>query len=87
MANDIPEKYLDRRTRERYLKKGLVSPKEFDQYLKALPNDEGNFELASFIDDELGVGDELSEEELENLPPIREEDINDFEFLKDKKES
>lgn len=84
MAQGITEKYLDRRVRERYLKKGLITPKELEQHLKALPNDEDNFELTTFVDDELGVGDELSEDELKNMSPMSESDINDFNFT-DKK--
>lgn len=84
MAQDIPEKYLDRRIRERYLKKGLVTKKEVEQHLKALPNDEHNFELTTFAEDDLGIGNELSEEDLKNMPPMSEDDINNFDFV-DKK--
>ena len=35
---ELPMKYLDRRTVERYVKKGLVDEKEFGRHLKALPD-------------------------------------------------
>lgn len=74
------EKYYDVRTVDRYLKKGLIKKADLESYLKKLPNDEDNFEL-SVLDDELGVGDALSEEEIKNLPPMSEDDIDNFDFL------
>jgi hypothetical protein len=35
---EIPEKYLDRRTLERYVKRGLFDEKELARHLKALPD-------------------------------------------------
>ncbi len=36
--NELSVKYLDRRTIERYLKKGVVDEKELHRLLKALPD-------------------------------------------------
>lgn len=46
----INRKYTDSRTSERYVKKGLVSQKDFDAHLKALPDDEAN---ATFVEMDL----------------------------------
>jgi len=35
---ELPVKYLDRRTVDRYVKKGLVDEKELSRLLKALPD-------------------------------------------------
>ncbi len=43
-AND--KKYYDRRTNERYVKKGILTQKDLDAHLKALPDDET---AASFV--------------------------------------
>lgn len=74
--SDNKERYFDLRTRERYLKKGLTTQKEIDSYLKNLPNEEKNFELTTFDDDDLGIGNPLSEEDLKNMPPISEDEID-----------
>jgi len=41
MANEIKRK-LDSRTYDRYLKNGSISQKDYEGYLKALPDDEAN---------------------------------------------
>lgn len=85
MSQNLSEKLIDRRTRERYLKKGLVSQKDIEQHLKSLPNDEDNFELTTFTEDEFeGLGADLTEDEIKNMPPIKEEDFENFDFLDDK---
>lgn len=85
MSQNLFEKLIDRRTRERYLKKGLITQKDLEQHLKALPNDEDNFELTTFTEDEYeGLSDDLTEEEIKNMPPIKEEDIENFDFLDEK---
>jgi hypothetical protein len=53
---ELPAKYLDRRTVERYMKKGLVDEKEFARHLKTLP-DLG--EQASKVETEFGGDGEL----------------------------
>ena len=58
MSKSIKEKYFDLRTRNRYLKKGTLSQNEIDSHLKNLPNDENNFELTTFDDDDLGISEE-----------------------------
>lgn len=78
----LPEKYFDLRTRDRYIKKNLISKKDVESYLSDLPNDEDNFELSMFEDDdEIGLGEALSEEELQAMPEITEDNIDDFGFL------
>jgi hypothetical protein len=39
-----PERTFDIRTLDFQLQRGIISQKEYDQYLKSLPNDDGNFE-------------------------------------------
>ena len=51
---ELPLKYLDRRTVERYVKKGLVDEKEFGRHLKALPD---QTEHAEKVETEFGAGD------------------------------
>lgn len=53
---ELPAKYLDRRTVERYVKKGLVDEKELARHLKALPD---LTERASKVETEFGGTDEL----------------------------
>jgi len=45
-ANETKKKYLDSRVADRYIKKGVVSQKEYEAYVKALPDDEAN---ATFV--------------------------------------
>lgn len=40
------KKYYDRRTNERYVKKGLTTQKDIDGFVKALPDDES---AASYV--------------------------------------
>lgn len=56
------EKYFDVRTMHRYLKKGVVKQEEINAHLKALPNDEDNFELTVFENDDLDLPLEDEEE-------------------------
>ena len=51
---ELPLKYLDRRTVERYIKKGLVDEKEFGRHLKALPDQTDHAEK---VTTEFGAGD------------------------------
>lgn len=53
-----PEQTFDIRTLDVQLQRGTISQKEYDQYLKALPDDEGNYEEVVIQDDE-----DASEEE------------------------
>lgn len=64
LTKDLPDTFFDTRTRQRYMNKGLISSNDYENYLKALPNDEENFELAPFEDD-LDLTDESSEESSE----------------------
>lgn len=50
-TKELPDTYFDTRTRQRYMNKGLLKPTDYETYLKNLPNDEENFELAPFEDD------------------------------------
>ncbi len=81
MSKPIDEKYYDVRTMHRYIKKGIVSKADAESHLQSLPNDEDNFELSVLDEDDLGVGESLSDAEIENLPPMSEEDIDNFDFL------
>ncbi|MBF0104069.1 MAG: hypothetical protein HQM16_01970 [Deltaproteobacteria bacterium] len=83
MAKNIDTRYLDKRIRENYLKKGIISESDINAYLKDLPNEENNFELVMITDDEIGVGDELSDEEISSMPEITEDNIDNFDFEDD----
>lgn len=84
----LPEKFFDVRTMSRYARKGNISAKDVEEHYKALPNDEDNFELSIIEDDDIGVGEELSEDELQALPPMTEDEIDNFDFLgKDSEDS
>ena len=61
--SDIQDKFLDLRTRERYLKKGKLSKTELQGYLDALPNEEENFNLTTFEEESFSDEEILSEEE------------------------
>lgn len=79
--SSLPEKFFDVRTMARYAQKGLISAKDIEEHYKVLPNDEGNFELSIIEDDDIGIGEELSEDELKALPPMTEDDIDNFDFM------
>ena len=81
MSNE--EKYFDVRVVGRYIKKGTISDGDVDTFKSALPNDEDNFELVMIEEDDIGIGDELSEEELKAMPTITEDNIDNFDFLED----
>ncbi len=52
-AKEFSETHFDTRTRQRYVGMGVISQDDYQAYLKALPNDEDNFELAPFEDDDV----------------------------------
>ena len=54
-SKEITETHFDTRTRQRYMRMGVVTQADYDTYLKSLPNDEDNFELAPFEDDDLDL--------------------------------
>ena len=45
-VNEAKRKYFDSRTSDRYVKNGTISQKEYDAYVKALPDEESN---ATFV--------------------------------------
>jgi len=53
---EIDFRHLDRRVVERYIKKGLVDEKEYQRYLKSLPD---LAEKSSKVDTEFEPGGEL----------------------------
>lgn len=83
MTKILDDKHFDQRTIERYLKKGLISKADVSQFLENLPNDEDNFELTTFEEEEQSLDSEflLSEDEIANMPPISEDEINNFDFM------
>ncbi len=87
MTKNADSKYFDVRTRERYLKSGQISQKEIDQQLKSLPDDEANFELVMVEEDDIGLGDSLSDEELNSMPNMTEDNIDNFDFLEDEEKT
>ena len=54
--HEIPQRYLDRRVVERYVKKGLIDEKEYARLLKALPD---LAESAAKVETEFTTADEL----------------------------
>jgi hypothetical protein len=65
--NELKRKHLDSRTSDRYLKKGIVSQKDFDAHIKNLPDEEAN---ATFVQMDLHdtgfSSDEADEDEDED---------------------
>ena len=55
----INSRYLDRRTYDRYIDKGLVKDSEFNSHLKALPDETANAQWVEMDlhDAEMGDGD------------------------------
>lgn len=81
MSKNPEEKFFDVRTNSRYIKKSVISQKDLQDHLKALPNDEENFDLVMFEEDDIGVGGEMSEDEINAMPTITEESIGKFDFV------
>ena len=86
MTKELDEKFFDVRVVKRYLKKGSITPKDVDEHLKTLPNDQDNFEMVMFEEDDIGVGSDLSEEDLKSMPEITEDNIDNFDFLENHEE-
>lgn len=61
-TNEAKRKFFDSRTYDRYLKKGAITQKEYDSFLKALPDEESN---ASWVQMDLHET-EISSEESED---------------------
>jgi hypothetical protein len=57
------EKLFDIRTLDAYQSRGVVKPAEFDKYLKALPDDEGNYDIVLIEEDEEILEEEAEDEE------------------------
>jgi hypothetical protein len=47
MPKDTPIKQLDRRVVDRYLKRGTLTEKEYQQYMANLPDLEGKYEVVT----------------------------------------
>ncbi len=68
MADEIDRKLIDRRVAQRNLRKGLLDEKEYGEYLKGLPDLEGQTEVVDAdleASAELGVDDDEDEDEAE----------------------
>lgn len=83
MNKNLDEKFFDVRTLGRYLQKGVITRQDVQNHLKSLPNDENDFKLVMFEEDDIGLGEELTEEELKSMPEITEDNIDNFDFLED----
>lgn len=81
MTKQLQDKFFDVRVVNRYLNKGAITEKDVKNHFKDLPNDQDNFELVLIEEDDIGVGDTLSEEELKSMPAITEENIDNFDFM------
>ncbi len=62
-ANEQKRKYFDSRVSDRYVKKGVIAPKEFEAYVKALPDDEAN---CTFVEMDLHDTELSSEEDADS---------------------
>ena len=73
------ESTFDLRTLDSLVSRGTVKQADYDKYLKTLPDEEGNFQLAQIeddLDDESEEDlDEPSEEEEEDEDEENEEDL------------
>jgi hypothetical protein len=65
-SNEIKRKHLDSRTSDRYLKKGIVSQKDFDAHVKALPDDEANATFVQMDLHDTGFASDESDEDEED---------------------
>lgn len=54
----MDDKKMDLRLRDRFLTEGRISKSDVDQYLKSLPDDEGNFEK---VEDKVSSEEESTE--------------------------
>ena len=81
MSKSIQEKHFDVRVMNRYMQKGVISKQDIEAHYTNLPNDENNFDLVMIEDDEIGMGDELSEEEISSMPEMTEDSIDNFDFM------
>ena len=62
MASKSEEiKPFDRRCVERNIKLGFIKEDDFQKHLKALPNEDQNFDEVSFEDEEIVLEDPLDE--------------------------
>lgn len=52
MANEIDIRHLDQRTIARYIERGILSQQDYDKYLQALPDLEGEQETLVIEDTE-----------------------------------
>jgi hypothetical protein len=64
-SNETKRRYLDSRVSDRYVKKGVLSQKDLDAHLKALPDDEANSTLVQMDlhETELSSDDDSSDDE------------------------
>jgi hypothetical protein len=58
-----PERTFDIRTLDFQLQRGIITQKEYDQYLKTLPNDEGNLEEVVMEEDPADSYEDEDEDE------------------------
>lgn len=62
MADNIDIKFLDRRTIERYLRSGQIDEKEYEKYLKALPDSADKATPVETVMDDTDFDDEEDDE-------------------------
>jgi hypothetical protein len=71
MADPIENKLIDKRVAHRYVRKGLVDEKDYEKYLKSLPDlaDQALSVEAAMDDDDLDdLDDELDDEPVDEVP-------------------
>ena len=61
-AKKNPEKFFDLRTIEHLISNGTIKQSEYDKHLKALPDDEGNYDLVN-LEEEAELEADFNEED------------------------
>lgn len=61
-AKKNDEKLYDIRTLDAFQSRGIVKPADYDKYLKALPDEEGNYDTV-LIEEDDEFGDSTSDED------------------------
>jgi len=67
-SKETPVKTFDLRTLDYRLSKGLISEKEFREFLKSLPDEDGNFEAVEIVE----AADEANFDEEPEVEPQEE---------------
>ena len=69
-SQNNPDRNFDLRTLEYLLDRGTITQKEYDAFLKSLPDDEGNFEAVEIPEEEPAQGGNDTEESAEAVETV-----------------